>query len=109
MRADSPTVTAASTNPQPRRVNHWFTAAAVFGGVLFGAHFGDAVRPEQDAVAAQSGHDSNVPPPFNAAGDRKALIDALSEANQRLARIEATLKTGINVKVTEMPAIKESK
>lgn len=91
------------------RANHWFTAAAVFGGVLLGAHFADGVKPES-AMAQSSRRDGgDVPPPFNAAGDRKALIDQLTELNTRMGRIEAKLNSGLSVKVTEMPPMKEAK
>jgi hypothetical protein len=93
--------------PACRRANHWFTAAAVFAGVLLGAHFADDVRPESAlAQPVKSGGDG-APPPFNSAGDRKVLIDQLTEVNARLGRIEAKLNSGINVKVTEMPPAKE--
>ncbi|GEM_PF-1904803 len=96
-------------NNQPRRANHWFTAAAVVAGVLLGAHFADGVRPESAMAQPSRPGDSPVPPPFNAAGDRKMLIDQLTELNAKVGRIEAKLAGGINVKVTEMPAVKESK
>lgn len=92
----------------PRRSNAWFTAAAVFGGVLVGAHFADSVRPDP-AFAQSSRQDGQVAPPFNSAGDRKMLIDQLTELNTKVARIEAKLSAGINVKVTEMPPMKEAK
>jgi hypothetical protein len=97
------------TNVSPRRNNHWFTAAAVFAGVLLGAHFADGVRPESALAQPGTKKDDNVQPPFNSAGDRKILIDSLADVNVRLGRIEAKLNSGINVKVTEMPAAKESK
>jgi hypothetical protein len=86
------------------RTNRWFTAAAVFAGVLAGAHFADALRP-QFAQAQPSEPLS----PFNSADQRRQMIEQLREINTRMGRLEAQLKTGISVKVTEMPAQKEIK
>jgi hypothetical protein len=86
------------------RMNRWFTAAAVFAGVLAGAHFADALRP-QTAQAQQSEPLS----PFNSGEQRRQMIEQLREMNTRLGRLESQLKTGISVKVTEMPPQKESK
>src|SRR5437870_13591164 len=91
------------TNPPARRGDHTFPAAAVLAGVLLGAHFADGIRPES-ALAQPGKKDDNVQPPFNSAGDRKMLIDQLTELNTKVARIEAKLTSGISVKVTEMPA-----
>ena len=88
------------------RNNKWFTAAAVFAGVMLGAHFADAIRP----AAAGAQPDSKTPEfksPFNSAEDRKLNIDQLKEINMRLGRIEGQLKSGLSVKVTEMPAVKD--
>ncbi|MCC6323041.1 MAG: hypothetical protein IT438_16575 [Phycisphaerales bacterium] len=100
-------MSADRNNVISRRSNTWFTAAAVFAGVLVGAHFADGVRPEE--AMAQQPREDKTPPPFNSAGDRKVLIEQLTELNTKLARIEAKFNTGINVKVTEMPAMKEGK
>lgn len=86
----------ASTNG--RSNSRWFTSAMVFGGVLMGAHFADVVRP-QSALAQ-----GDTLSPFNAAEQRKQTIEQLREVNQRLGRLEAQIRGGINVKVTEMPA-----
>jgi hypothetical protein len=90
----------------PLRANRWFTAALVFAGVLAGAHFSDALRPESANAQPQQ---DQFKSPFNSAEDRKLLIDQLKEVNQRMGRLEAQLKSGISVKVTEMPAQKDSK
>ena len=101
-------MSADRTADRPRRSNAWFTAAAVFAGVLVGAHFADGVRPGE-ANAQNITRRDDPTPPFNSAADRKALIEQLSELNNKVARIEAKLTSGISVKVTEMPAIKEGK
>src|SRR5205085_2061915 len=97
------TPTPASV-PAARKGNHWFTAAAVFAGVLVGVHFADDARPGAALAQPVKSGDPVVPPPFNSAGDRKLLIDQLTELNTKMARIEAKLNSGISVKVTEMPA-----
>lgn len=88
---------------QTHRPNRWFTVAAVCAAAMAGAHFSDAMRPQ----AASAQPDDEFKSPFNSAGDRKMLIDQLKDVNQRLGRIEAQLKNGISVKVTEMPKTKD--
>lgn len=80
--------------------NRWITGALVFAGVLCGAHFADALRPREAAAQVET--------PFNSAEQRKQMIQQLTEINSRLGRLESQLKTGINVKVTEMPPQKDS-
>ncbi|MBL8990872.1 MAG: hypothetical protein JNJ48_04750, partial [Phycisphaerae bacterium] len=41
----------------------------------------------------------------NQAENIRKLTEAMNDANARLGRIEAKLDKGINVKVTEMPAV----
>lgn len=43
--------------------------------------------------------------PFNSAGQRNEMIKKLGNIESRLSRIESKLNAGINVKVTDMPAI----
>lgn len=86
-----------------RRANPVFTAAAIGAALLAGAHFSDALRPQ--AAGAQP--DDEFKSPFNSTADRKAQTEQLKEMNARLGRIEAQLKTGINVKVIEMPKDKD--
>lgn len=86
------------------RANPWFTAAAVGAALLVGAHFSDALRPQ--AASAQPADEFKSP--FNSTADRKMQIEQMKEINSRLGRIEAQLKTGINVKVIEMPKDKDA-
>jgi hypothetical protein len=85
------------------RPNHFFTGALVVAGVIVGAHFADAFRPP--VASAQSEPVS----PFNSGDQRKQIIDQLKDVNMRLGRMEAQLKSGLSVKVTEMPPMKEVK
>lgn len=86
------------------RGNPWITAAIVGAALLAGAHFSDALRPQ----AASAQPDDEFKSPFNSTADRKMLIEQMKDANTRLGRLEAMLKTGINVKVIEMPKDKDA-
>ena len=52
---------------------------------------------------AQGGQTTD--PPFNAAEQRKMMIQALEKMNTRLTAIENKINTGLSVKVTEMPPV----
>ncbi len=52
--------------------------------------------------------EKTVEVPFNAAEQRRQMIDQLSQVHMKLAAIEARLEKGLSVKVTEMPAVKVS-
>lgn len=86
---------------QLNKSNHLFTGALVIAAVLLGAHFADAVRPQTANAQTET--------PFNSAEQRKQIIDQLKEVNQRLTRMETQLKSGIDVRVKEMPAGKDKK
>lgn len=45
-------------------------------------------------------------PPFNAAEQRRRMIEQLEQLSVRLAAIESKLDKGLSVKVTEMPPVK---
>ncbi len=65
------------------------------------------VQMVSPAVAGESfPPPTNVPPVFDSAGQRKDMIEKLEDISGRLKSIEAKLDKGINVKVTDMPAIK---
>ncbi len=77
-------------------------AALVLLGMIVGSIcFSDFFRPSsalaQDKVAPES--------LLNAAEQRKQINLNLVQIQDRLGRIEAQLKTGISVKVTEMPPV----
>jgi hypothetical protein len=55
------------------------------------------------AAWAQGGQTTD--PPFNAAEQRKMMIQALEKLNTRLSAIENKINTGLTVKVTEMPPV----
>ncbi len=54
----------------------------------------------------QPGKEPLTTPPFNSGDDRKQLITLLDQVSKRLDKLQAKLDSGINVKVTEMPAVK---
>ncbi len=58
--------------------------------------------------AAQAEQPKTVDVPFNAADQRKQMIDQLGQMQARLAAIESKLDKGLSVKVTEMPPVKVS-
>lgn len=80
-----------------KRISSLVPAAAVFAGMLLIAQMGDA-----GPAAANAAYQPETP--FNATQQRKDMIEQLKQLNERMARIEAKLERGINVKVTEMPA-----
>lgn len=43
---------------------------------------------------------------FNSGEQRRRMIEQLTQMNERLAKIEARMEKGFNVKVTEMPPVK---
>ncbi len=84
-----------------KRYSALVPAAAVFVGMLVVSQLGDSnVAGPATANAAYQPET-----PFNAAQQRKEQLEQLKLINERLARIESKLERGINVKVTEMPAM----
>ena len=75
--------------------------ALVLAGVLAGAVYSDALRP-----AAALAQDGKIPPEklLNSADQFRYMVTGINQTNERLARIENLLSTGVKVKVTEMPA-----
>jgi len=75
----------------------------VLCGMAAGILAPEALRPSM--AAAQS---SSSEPPFNSAEQRKTMIAQLTQINERLGRLESKLDKPLSVKVTEMPAQKDS-
>lgn len=59
-----------------------------------------------NSAGAAPPRDDEPKVPFNAAEQRKLMIVQLEQMNDRLKKIESALSAGINVKVTDMPAVK---
>ncbi len=76
-------------------------ALVVLGMVVGSIWFSDFFRPSsalaQDKIAPEN--------TLNAAEQRKQINLNLVQIQDRLGRIEAQLKSGISVKVTEMPPV----
>lgn len=97
----------SSANPARRSLARLLPGAGVVAALLLAASagsqaFGPSVasaQPSDDSVQA------GRTPPFNSAAERQAMISLLTQINERMARIETKLNTGLSVKVTEMPAI----
>ncbi|MCW5766153.1 MAG: hypothetical protein KIT68_09285 [Phycisphaeraceae bacterium] len=67
-----------------------------------------SLSPQSAHAQNRSGPGSETAPPTpfpNQAENIRKLTEAMNDANARLGRIEAKLDKGINVKVTEMPAV----
>lgn len=96
-----------STQPPSNRSSNATVALWACGGLLgLNLLLGiSGIHPVEAAFAQQSSKDL-VDPPFNAAEQRKRMIEQLTIMNDRLTRLESKLDKGISVKVTEMPAIK---
>ena len=82
-----------------KRFSALVPAAAIFAGLLAVAQLG--TTGTQTATAA---YQQQPESPFNATQQRKEQLEQFKQMNERLARIEAKLDKGINVRVTEMPA-----
>lgn len=90
----------------PSRRRMWFRPAAlVIGGAVLGSPFLSWLFSPSNVLAQPE----KISPEntLNAAEQRKTMNTNLVAINDRLGRIEAQLKTGISVKVTEMPASKD--
>ena len=79
-------------------------AALVIGGMLIGSTFFSGLFKPSEVIAQDKVQPENI---LNAAEQRKTMNANLVAINDRLGRIEAQLKTGISVKVTEMLAVKD--
>jgi hypothetical protein len=96
-----------SMNARPPRTSSavaalWCCAALLGLNLILGGGMG---RGPAEASAQNGQPGVNVvDPPFNAAEQRKRMIEQLVQLNDRIGRIEARLDKGISVRVTEMPA-----
>jgi hypothetical protein len=90
---------------KPNRLNACLLIlnVAVLGTAL--VRFGGTAPEAATANAAQPAGEPTKETPFNAADQRKQMITQLDLINKRLAAIEKKLDSGLNVKVTEMPAV----
>lgn len=91
----------ARVGPSRSAVSLWACAGLLGLNLLLGI----SGVPLIGTAGAQPGGTPSIDPPFNAAEQRKKMIDQLTQVNDRLSRIEAKLDKGLSVKVTEMPAI----
>lgn len=92
------------------RNRSYLNAVLTVIAVLLGLHLlvqvsGQHASPSV-AVAQPVGDGPVNSPPFNAAEQRKQMIALLELLNRRVSSLENKLDKGLNVKVTEMPAIK---
>ncbi len=101
---------ATQTASTPRRRNLFLNLAvaanAVMLGLLVVGQSGPAPRGLEASAAAAPPNVSEEGDPtarISAAEQRKQIIAELSSMNQRLTALDAALKKGINVRVTEMP------
>jgi len=76
--------------------------ALVFAGIVAGALFSELMHP-----AAAMAQDGKLPPDkiLNSAEWTKQMNTNLQQINDRIVHLEATINSGIKVKVTEMPAV----
>lgn len=101
---------ATQTFSSPRRRNLFLNLAvaanAVLLGVLVLGQGGASPRGlEASAMAAPPSVSEEGDPTarISAAEQRKQIIAELQSMNQRMSALDAALKKGINVRVTEMP------
>jgi len=107
---DSSGMDATQTVSSPRRRNLFLNLAvaanAVLLGVLVVGQGGPSPRGlEASALASPPAVNEESDPTsrVNPADQRKQIISELQSINQRLSAMDAVLKKGINVRVTEMP------
>ncbi|MGQ0627058.1 MAG: hypothetical protein ACT4PL_03040 [Phycisphaerales bacterium] len=101
--------TAPATGPSRSRLSTMLagTACSLLALNLLAGLTGIKFPPEAAAQTQSrgAGGENVNDPPFNAAGQRKQMIEQLTMLNERIARLEARLDKGLSVKVTEMPAV----
>ncbi|MGD9688790.1 MAG: hypothetical protein AB7K52_02475 [Phycisphaerales bacterium] len=89
----------------------WACAAILGLNLILGSTGTSGMMPSHAAAqtgsSGQPGTTMMPEPPFNAADQRKRMIEALTQLGDRMARIEARLEKGVSVKVIEMPASKK--
>ncbi len=93
--------TVVSRGPTRATVSLWACAGLLGLNLLLGL----SGVPMVSTAGATGGQPASIDPPFNAAEQRKRMIEQLTMVNDRLARVEAKLEKGLTVKVSEMPAI----
>ncbi len=90
---------------EPRDTNRYqnlaLTAIALLLGVL--VLRGDGLPGVSEAAAA--GPSDGPPAALNSAQQRKAILVAIEKTNDRIAKLEASLRQGIDVNVKSMPAV----
>ena len=92
------------TNPLPRKPLVALTPLAlVLAGAIGGSLFSELLHPAAALAQPDKGDMTS------SLEQRKVMIEKLTSMNDRMAKIEAALSSGIKVKVTEMPPVaKES-
>lgn len=87
-------------NDRPRaRFRRLAPLTLVLSGVVAGLAGSELLRPAA-ALAQPSREPSDV---LNAGEQRRRILEAIQQTNDRLSRIEARLDKPLTVKVTEMP------
>jgi len=108
--AGSQAQTTPATNRAPRPLG---TMLLCMIAGLLALNFFATVMVGPNALEPRAAHaqvTTDEPTGFVAAAEqRKQMINELKSVSARLERIEAQLKSGISVKVLEMPADKSSK
>jgi hypothetical protein len=108
--------TSTQTNAPARRetLARGLSALALVGlGTVLGSLLGSQPSTAHAQVGIVGGASSTPAGEsqglLSAADQRKTIIDELRATNSRLERIEGLLSKGLTVKVSEMPAVRESK
>lgn len=101
---------ATQTTSSPRRRNFFLNLAVAANAVMLGllvVDRGDSSPRglEASALAGPPAASEEGDPTarISAAEQRKQMINELQSMSQRLTALDATLKKGVNVRVTEMP------
>lgn len=100
--------TTTDNTTDPRRLgylNAVLTVIAVMLGLLVADRL-IVAPPAAQAVQPGADQPGRNPGLVSAADQRKAIISELKRLGTKLDQVERTMKSGISVKVTDMPEIK---
>ncbi len=92
-----------SAGPTRRFLDRVIPAAALAAVVLAVGHAGLSSSSSNASAQPDGDGEPLLTTPFNAAEQRKAMIDQLRQMNSRLGRLESKLSQPLDVRVKEMP------
>lgn len=61
--------------------------------------------PDGPAALAAPPEKPTTKPPFNAASQRRQIFEEIKKTNERIGKVEAVLRQGLDVRVVSMPVV----